>query len=121
SFLEKIASNLQARRKFTISTRFDGEEFVQQIEPVNRLLVIGTGPDAVALCAQGKLLGWETNMIESIAEWRGQLDTRSAAVIATHNYGRDCAALRYLLEAGLPYLGIIGPRKRRDEILSDVL
>jgi len=121
SFLEKIASNLQARRTFTISTHFDGDEFVEQIEPVIRLLVIGTGPDAVALCAQAQLLGWESSMIESIAEWQGQLDARTAAVIATHNYGRDCAALRYLLEAGLPYLGIIGPRRRRDEILSDVL
>jgi xanthine/CO dehydrogenase XdhC/CoxF family maturation factor len=121
AFLEKIASNLQARRTFTISTRFDGDVFVQQIEPVIQLLVVGTGPDAVALCSQAHLLGWEASMIESIVEWRGQLDARTAAVVATHNYGRDCAALRYLLEAGLLYLGIIGPRKRRDEIVSDVL
>ena len=42
-------------------------------------------------------------------------------MIATHNYGRDCAALRHLLPLGLRYLGVIGPRRRRDELLVDVL
>jgi len=45
----------------------------------------------------------------------------AAALIATHNFGRDCAALRYLLPLGLPYIGVIGARRRRDEILVDVI
>jgi xanthine/CO dehydrogenase XdhC/CoxF family maturation factor len=42
-------------------------------------------------------------------------------IIATHNYGNDCAALRHLLPLGLRYVGVIGPRRRRDELLIDVL
>ena len=49
------------------------------------------------------------------------LDDRTAVVVATHNFGRDCAALRDLLPAGLRYLGLVGSRRRRDDILFDVL
>jgi xanthine/CO dehydrogenase XdhC/CoxF family maturation factor len=116
-WLRDIAENVEARRSFTITTR----QFVQEIEPQIRLLIVGAGPDAVALCSQAQLLGWETLALESIADWSGEFDARTAAVIATHNYGRDCAALRHLLPLGLRYVGLIGPRRRRDELLIDVL
>ncbi|MFL6531324.1 MAG: XdhC family protein, partial [Chthoniobacterales bacterium] len=57
----------------------------------------------------------------SIADWSGEFDAWTAAIVATHNYGRDCAALRHLLPLGFRYLGVIGPRRRRDEMLSDAL
>lgn len=95
--------------------------FVQNIEPPNRLLVVGSGPDSIALLMQAQLLGWETLALESIADCDVELDAWTVAVVATHNYGRDCAALRHLLPLDLRYLGVIGPRRRRDELLSDVL
>ena len=49
------------------------------------------------------------------------LDGRTAVVIATHNFGRDCAALRDLLPAGVKYVGLIGSRARRDDLLFDVM
>jgi xanthine/CO dehydrogenase XdhC/CoxF family maturation factor len=60
-------------------------------------------------------------MIESVTQLPEPPDRRTAAVVATHNFGRDCAALRHLLPLGLRYLGLVGPRKRRDEILIDVI
>ena len=83
--------------------------------------MIGHGPDGSALQAQAQLLGWEAIVMESIVDWRGEFDARTVAVIATHNYGRDCAALRFLAPLGLPYVGVIGPRRRREELLLDVL
>lgn len=94
---------------------------VQCIEPVIRLLIIGTGPDSAALSRQGELVGWEVIVVASINELRIEPDARTAAVVATHNYGRDCAALRHLFPLGLRYLGAVGPRRRRDELVSDVL
>jgi xanthine/CO dehydrogenase XdhC/CoxF family maturation factor len=116
--LGELARALAARKPFTFES---ASGFVQEIEPAIRLVVIGSGPDGFALCEQAKLLGWETLLIESIADWEGEFDPWSAAVIATHNYGRDCAALRHLLPLALRYLGVIGPRRRRDEMLSDAL
>ena len=120
-FLDEIAQNVEARRSFAIATKFEGEEFVQQIEPTIRLLVIGNGPDGSALQTQARLLDWEAIVMESIVDWRGEFDAHTVAVITTHSYGRDCAALRFLAPVGLPYVGVIGPRRRREELLIDVL
>ncbi|HEV3409258.1 MAG TPA: XdhC family protein [Chthoniobacterales bacterium] len=131
--LVAVRDNVNARRSFLLATNFEtpplgtrivtdeSGEFVQRIEPAIHLLIIGSGPDAAALRSQARLLGWESTAVESISEWNRELDTRTAAVIATHNYGRDCAALRHLLPRALAYVGVIGPRRRRDELLGDVL
>lgn len=131
--LSALAAKLEARRSFLLATNFETTplgtqiardeegDFVQFIEPLIHLLIIGSGPDALALRAQAALLGWQTSVAETIADWHGELDARSAAIIATHNYGRDCAALRHLLPLGLRYVGVVGPRRRRDELLGDVL
>ena len=39
----------------------------------------------------------------------------------SHNYGRDFTALQKLLSLNLRYVGLIGPRKRRDQLLNDLL
>jgi xanthine/CO dehydrogenase XdhC/CoxF family maturation factor len=41
--------------------------------------------------------------------------------VKSHNYGRDFAALCQLLKLDLPYVGLLGPRKRRDQLLNAVL
>jgi xanthine dehydrogenase accessory factor len=127
---------LHARRSCEIATVFENSEsprtqmpcrfiepgaFVQTIEPALRLIIIGEGPDAIALRAHAALLGWETIVIEAIPQLRETPDRRTAVIVATHNFGRDCAALRHLLPLGLRYVGLIGPRRRRDEILIDVV
>ena len=39
----------------------------------------------------------------------------------THNYGRDFAALRALSVHALPYVGLVGPRRRRDQLIADLM
>ena len=134
--LDDLRRHLQARRSCEVATIFENSNalgsrivagfvepgaFVQTIEPALRLLIIGLGPDAVALQRHATLLGWEAMMIESVTQLPEPPDRRTAAVVATHNFGPDCAALRHLLPLGLRYLGLVGPRKRRDEILIDVI
>jgi xanthine dehydrogenase accessory factor len=41
--------------------------------------------------------------------------------VKSHNYGRDFAALCQLLKLDLLYVGLLGPRKRRDQLLNAVL
>jgi xanthine/CO dehydrogenase XdhC/CoxF family maturation factor len=41
--------------------------------------------------------------------------------VKSHNYGRDFSALQKLLPLDLPYVGLIGPRKRRDQLLNNLL
>jgi Xanthine and CO dehydrogenases maturation factor, XdhC/CoxF family len=95
--------------------------FVHRIQPVLRLIIIGDGADAHALGRHARLLGWEPKMLSSIPEVSVVFDSRTAAVIATHHFGRDCAALRFLLPLGLEYVGLLGPRRRREELLVDAI
>jgi xanthine/CO dehydrogenase XdhC/CoxF family maturation factor len=95
--------------------------FIQTIDPVLRLIVIGDSSDTVALRAHAGFLGWEVLQMDAAPVLPEMLDDRTAVVIATHNFGRDCAALRDLLPAGLKYLGLVGSRRRRDDLLFDVM
>src|SRR2546423_2885909 len=141
----QLRDKMAARESFDIVTIFDGGggfgsivqgfvasddwraanetagTLVQTVEPGIRLLIFGDGVDADALSGQAQLLGWDAHVLPSITELRTGIDDRTAAVIMTHNFGRDCAALRHLCPLGLLYVGLVGPRRRREELLIDVL
>ena len=136
--LAELAANFRERRSCRAETVFAGDEnlgtrlirhdarilpgtFVQEIEPPIRLLIFGEGPDSMPLRAFAEILGWEVFQIDEVAELASQVDSRTAAIVKSHNYGRDFAALCQLLKLGLPYVGLLGPRKRRDQLLNAVL
>ena len=116
-FMSSLRDKIAARQPFEITA----ELFVQTIETPIQLLIFGDGADAAALSKQARLLGWDVHVFCAITELRVELDDRTAAVIVTHNFGRDCAALRHLLPLGLRYVGLVGPRRRREELLLDVI
>ena len=138
-FLPELARNFSERRSCRVATIFAGpddnlgtrfvsrememppEAFTQEIEPPIRLLIFGEGPDSVPLRAFGEILGWEVVEIDQPADLMSHADSRTAAIVKSHNYGRDFAALCHLLKLDLPYVGLLGPRKRRDQLLNAVL
>ena len=137
-FLTTLAANFAERRSARAATVFggaaemgtrfiardaeiSGEVFVQEIEPSIRLLVFGEGPDSVPLQNFAEILGWEIVEVELPAELPLHADARTAAIVKSHNYGRDFAALCQLLKLDLPYVGLLGPRKRREQLLNAVL
>ena len=73
------------------------------------------------LRAFAEILGWDISEIDQAADLASQVDSRTAAIVKSHNYGRDFAALCQLLKLDLPYVGLLGPRKRRDQLLNAVL
>jgi xanthine dehydrogenase accessory factor len=136
-FLAELASNFSERRSCRAVTVFSGDNlgtrllqsgalvpdgaFVQEIEPAIRLLIFGEGPDSVPLRAFAEILGWEVFEIDQSGDLASHADYRTAAVVKSHNYGRDFAALCTLLKLDLAYVGLLGPRKRRDQLLNAVL
>lgn len=136
SFLDELADHFHTRRPCLIVTAFSaergsrfvsnadalrGDELLQVVEPPQQLLVIGEGPDSVALRAFAETLGWPVRAMDSASQLDGPYDAWTAAVVKTHNYGRDFAALRALLPLELRYVGLIGPRARREQLLGDLL
>lgn len=95
--------------------------FCQAIRPPLHLLLVGRGPDDAALHALAATLGWKTIEVEEALALPNEADQWTAAIVKTHNYGRDYAALEKLLPLGLRYVALLGPRRRRDQLLHSLL
>jgi xanthine/CO dehydrogenase XdhC/CoxF family maturation factor len=139
AFLTSLSEHFHSRRPITVTTCFSRQSgepgtrlieklvssppdtFTQEISPPLQLLMVGEGPDSKALRVFADTLGWRTVAVESATEINGWYDEWTAAVVKTHNYGRDFAALRALLPCGLRYIGLLGSRKRREQLLGDLL
>jgi len=141
NFLRDLAHNLAARRVCFVITEFGEKsagsrvgrteppdrnyaqehELIQQIHPPIRLLIVGDGPDNRPLRSLGNLLGWEVVELVDPNLLSIEPDDWTAAVVKSHNYGRDFAALEKLLPMNLRYVGLIGPRKRRDHLMNHLL
>jgi xanthine dehydrogenase accessory factor len=138
-FLSELAEHFAARRSCQALTVFSGalgqlgtrmlgmkEElpmgaFVQEIKAPIRFLIFGDGPDSIPLRSFAETLGWSVIDIDQASDLPTRADERTAAVVKSHNYGRDFAALRHLLQLDLRYVGLLGPRKRRDQLLGALL
>lgn len=97
------------------------DELVQKVYPPIRLFLFGGGPDNASFHLLANSLGWQTFDIVDANELSIAPDSWTAAVVKSHNYGRDFAALQKLLPLELRYVGLIGPRKRRNQLLSALL
>jgi xanthine dehydrogenase accessory factor len=140
SLFADLAKELDARRPCVAITKFGGDqrgtriikfdreqkqaheyEFIQEIYPPMRLWIFGDGPDNVPFYSLGQLLGWKMDTFFDANALALAPDRWTAAIVKSHNYGRDFAALQTLLPLNLRYVGLIGPRKRRDQLMNDLL
>ncbi len=112
-------SPTDAKSQTSEADSFPYRPLIQKIHPPIRLLIFGEGPDSRPFHLLGNLLGWE--VIENVELTPIESDQWTAAIVKSHNYGRDFAALQKLLPLDLPYVGLIGPRKRRNQLLTDLL
>jgi xanthine dehydrogenase accessory factor len=97
--------------------------FIDTVPLPVRLLLFGTGPEIEPIIELAGNLGWVVERFGHPSELEGDFrpDAQTAAVVATHNFGRDFATLQKLLSLNLRYAGLIGPRKRRDQLLTHLL
>jgi xanthine dehydrogenase accessory factor len=134
-FLTELGEYLRARRPCTVITTFEnaaeatgsrlfgpsetaGGDFIQEIHPPIRLLIVGDGPDSISLHGFAALLGWEVEKFSHASELPDKIDEWTVAIVKTHNYGRDFAALQALLPLQMRYIGLLGPRRRRDQLID---
>ena len=103
------------------------------------LFVFGAGDDAIPLVKLARQLGWYV----ALADGRSHLATQArfpeahdvqvltggkwpdlgmrpsdAAAVMTHSLQQDTFILSKLLQEDLTYIGVLGPRRRTDEILA---
>jgi len=118
------------------------ELLVIPIMPPPAILICGAGHDAVPVAGLAAEMGWNCTIVDHRPGFAradrfpdscdvkvlqpselGQhisLDQLDAAVLMTHHLGHDRAYLSQVVEAALPYIGLLGPRARRDRLLSEI-
>jgi xanthine/CO dehydrogenase XdhC/CoxF family maturation factor len=132
--------SLRAGFSFPTTAEKQTEVFSNEIKPAPQLYVVGTEYDATVLAKLAASQAWEATLIthprnplEPIEGITVQdvdpptlldhliLDDQTALVLMSHNYARDLAYLTALSKAPqLRYLGLLGPAKRRDQLLNDL-
>jgi xanthine/CO dehydrogenase XdhC/CoxF family maturation factor len=122
----------------------DGEwtAFLQYIPPPTRIVLVGAGNDAIPIMRIADTLGWEVHVVDGRHSHAREdrfaaacqvlvsrpedalrqipVDERTAFVLMTHNYRYDLDMLKALLPLPLPYVGVLGPRKRLDRMLEEL-
>jgi xanthine/CO dehydrogenase XdhC/CoxF family maturation factor len=116
--------------------------FVEVLPPPPHLVVCGAGDDARPLVAYAADAGFRVTVIDHrpallAPAWFPQASqrllgrpddpgivlppaARSLAVVKTHSLSHDREWTRRLLAAGLPYVGLLGPRARAETILREI-
>src|SRR5206468_3545309 len=95
----------------------DRELLVEVIRPPRSIAVFGNGADIVPFVALGERLGWS---VTRFAASEREVDAASfdAAVVMSHNFLHDAELLELLLPSAIPYVGVLGPRKRGEELVA---
>jgi len=102
------------------TTRLAGRELlVETIRPPRAIAVFGGGADVEPVLRIGEQLGWET--VRFAASERA-FDCRSfdAAVVMTHNFLHYVELLELLLPSAIPYVGVLGPKRRGAELAASL-
>ena len=116
--------------------------FMETLLPPVPLVVFGAGHDALPVVELARSLGWQTEIVDPQArpaslyrfamadrvilsrpEDAGaqvRITPRTLTLLMTHNYSHDLELLRFLLDSPARYIGVMGPRKRTERILSEL-
>jgi xanthine/CO dehydrogenase XdhC/CoxF family maturation factor len=113
--------------------------FKQNMTPRFKLVIVGGEHDAVQLCKYAALTGWEVEIISGPSESRSllnfpgaksfhavspenldvsKIDKQTAVVLMTHNFAKDLRYLVALQYTSPSYIGLLGPSRRREDLLN---
>jgi xanthine/CO dehydrogenase XdhC/CoxF family maturation factor len=116
--------------------------FIEFMQPTVSLVIVGAGNDAIPMMQIAHTLGWDVRVVdgrnthakpekfqtacqvlvskpEEVLEHL-LIDGRTAFVMMTHNYNYDIAMLKALLPMDIPYIGMLGPKKKTERMLKEI-
>lgn len=122
------------------SSRCEETRFVEVLRPPPLLLIFGAGDDAQPLARLALEAGFDVTLVDHrrgyltperfpaparlvlrrATEGVPPLSPQHFAVVQTHALQHDRDWLRALLQQPLAYLGLLGPRSRKEELLKEL-
>lgn len=134
------------KEKSSLLKQYNNNEltaFIELLQPPVSLIAIGAGNDALPLVEMASVLGWQVTVADGRKTHANQqrfskaqniivgkpaevikqiaLDERSFVVLMTHNYNYDLEMLGLLLHQKCRYIGTLGPKKRLERMLTELL
>jgi xanthine/CO dehydrogenase XdhC/CoxF family maturation factor len=129
--------------KESITTAQGSEDvLLVPVIPPTALLICGAGVDAVPVARLAIEMGWDCTVVDhrpgfaSPERFPDACDVRllqpgelgekidlahmDAVVTMSHNLAHDRQYLAQVVDAGLSYIGMLGPRARRDRLLEEI-
>ena len=116
--------------------------FIEYLQPVVSLVIIGGGNDALPLANIAGVMGWETTIIDGRPAYaktnrfpahcrvilsrpenvlnQVNIDARTVLVLMTHNYNYEITVLPSLMNTDAAYIGMLGPRKKKERMLNEL-
>jgi xanthine/CO dehydrogenase XdhC/CoxF family maturation factor len=116
--------------------------FLGRIDLPPEILLLGAGPDAVPVARAAEELGWSVTVYDHRPAYavkehfpqanqvlsapadelgsRVDLSRYDAAVVMSHHLQADLHYLRHLADAPVRYIGLLGPRERRQRLFADL-
>jgi len=134
-----LVSDIQQQldnRQSTIVQYDDLHAFIEIILPPIHVVLFGHQYDIVAMLETGRLLGWPVSVVmpahrvtQKIRSLAHQIyspnqavpyDAYTAFILMAHDFKTDQRNLVYALSTEVPYIGMLGPAKRRQRILDAI-
>lgn len=113
------------------------------IHPAVHLVIAGAGNDIMPVVKIAGVLGWQVSILDgrpfyatcarfpdvhqvlvtdaSEALSKISTDENTVFVLMTHNYNYDLALLEQLVNKEIPYIGILGPRKKFNRLMEELV
>ncbi|MGJ8723583.1 MAG: XdhC family protein [Roseibacillus sp.] len=126
----------------TLTHHAKDEGYCEQVSPPIRLIAIGSTSDLNPVFAFANTLGWQCHRIVPDARLAAETpitaselltslspsellnklppDSQTAALVMTHHLATDLAYLKELFPANYGYLGLLGSKRRRETLLSEL-
>ncbi|MEM7105925.1 MAG: XdhC family protein [Bacteroidota bacterium] len=128
-------------KEFWIKTE-SGQPFeilIEWLRPKTKIILCGDNYDVNAFVSIAHELGWEihvagkkrklnkhvfdhaTSVVEPEEAPKIGYDDHTAVVLMSHDYKTDLRLLRYYLKQDVPYIGLLGPKKRTMKMQNELL
>lgn len=143
--MQDVQEVMQVQKSAFKEYIFEGQSitaFMEFLQPATALVVVGAGNDAIPMMRIADNIGWDVRVVdgrntharperfgtacqilvskpEQVLE-QLPMDEQTVFVMMTHNYNYDLAMLKALLPLPVPYIGMLGPRKKLDRMLQEL-
>lgn len=114
--------------------------FFEVLKPTTRILLFGAGNDTIPLAKMADILGFELILIDGRKNLANQArfpsakqiiqgpaevvidqietDLNTVALLMTHNFEYEVIVLEKLLTCMIPYIGILGPKRKTEKLIE---